>query len=102
MANVDQFESIFRSSIKERLEYRKISIRSILLITDLEEKAAQTFQKSVQRFLSVLGNASERDCFLVYGHEFATTEDLLELVAGYELDMICSYRNLHSNAWQFP
>ncbi len=102
MANVDQFESIFRSSIKERLEYRLIPIKSVLLITDLEENAAKAFQKSVQQFLSVLGDASERDCFLICGQEFKTTEDLLELVGGYELDMICSYRNLHSNAWQFP
>lgn len=102
MANVDQFESIFRSSIKERLEYRHIPINSILLITDLEEKEAKEFQKNVQQFLSVLGDASERDCFLIYGHEYETTEDLLKLVAGYELDMICSYRNLHSTAWQFP
>ncbi len=102
MANVDQFESIFRSSIKERLEYHHIPLNSILLITDLEENEAKIFQKSVQKFLSVLGDASERDCFLIYGHEFKTTEDLLKLVDGYELDMICSYRNLHSNAWQFP
>lgn len=102
MANVDQFESIFRSSIKEQLAYRRIPITSLLLITDLEEKAAKAFQKRVLQFLSVLGDTPELTCFLVYGNEFTTTEDLLNLVAGYELDMICSYRNLHSNAWQFP
>lgn len=102
MPNVDQFESIFRSSIKERLEYRDIPLTSILLITDLEEKEAREFQKEVQQFLSVLGDTSERDWFLIYGREFTTTEDLLKLVANYELDMICTYRNLHSNAWQFP
>jgi len=102
MANVDQFESIFRSAIKERLEYRHIPIKSVLLITDLEEQAAIAFQKNVQQFLSVLGDVSERDCFLICGKEFKTTEDLLKLVDRYELDLICTYRNLHSNAWQFP
>jgi hypothetical protein len=102
MANVDQFESIFRSSIKERLEYRHIPLASILLITDLEKDAAGRFQKNVQQYLSVLGEASGRDWFLICGDEFKTTEDLLNLVENYEVDMICSYRNLHSTAWQFP
>ena len=102
MTNVDQFESIFRSSIKERLEYREISIDSILLVTDLENHAAKSFQKDVQQFLSALGKSPDRTWFLVCGHEFSTTEDLLNLVDDYAVDLICSYRNLHSKAWRFP
>ena len=102
MANVDQFESIFRSAVKERLAYRHIPLASILLITDLENDAAKTFQKDVQRFLSILGDSSKQNWFLICGNEFKTTRDLLNLVDNYEVDMICSYRNLHSTAWQFP
>ncbi|HHD63129.1 MAG TPA: hypothetical protein ENK96_01920 [Desulfobulbaceae bacterium] len=102
MANVDQFESIFRASVKERLEYRQIPIASILIITDLSADEAKVFQKRVQSFLSVLGSSEDLSFFLVTGDEFQTTEELLQLTAAYTLDLICSYRNLHSRAWRFP
>jgi hypothetical protein len=102
MANVDQFESIFRSSVKESLEYHEIPMRSVLLITDLQKEAALVYKKRVQQFLSILSSQEQWDCFLVTGDEFRTTEDLLQLVEGYALDLICSYRNLHSSAWRFP
>ncbi|RUM35533.1 MAG: hypothetical protein DSY57_06870 [Desulfobulbus sp.] len=102
MANIDQFESIFRSSVKERLQYRAVDISSILLITDLGPDEADQFQGRVRRFLSVLGPAESISFFLITGADFRSAEDLLELVAGYELDLICSYRNLHSSAWQYP
>jgi len=102
MANIDQFESIFRSSVKERLQYRAVDISSILLITDLGPDEAEQFQGRVRSFLSVLGPAESISFFLITGADFRSAEDLLELVAGYELDLICSYRNLHSSAWQYP
>ncbi len=102
MANVDQFESIFRSSVKERLQYREISLSSVLLITDLPPEEALVFKKEVQQFLSILGPEDSWDCFLLTAGDFTTTEDLLERVDGYALDLICSYRNLHSGAWRFP
>jgi len=102
MANIDQFESIFRSSVKERLQYRAVDISSILLITDLGPDEADQFQGRVRSFLSVLGPAESISFFLITGADFRSAEDLLELVAGYELDLICSYRNLHSSAWRFP
>jgi nucleotide-binding universal stress UspA family protein len=102
MANVDQFESIFRASVKERLEYRHIPISSILIITDLSTDEATAFQKRIQLFLSVLGPSENLNFFIATGNEFQTTEELLQLTDGYTLDLICSYRNLHSSAWQFP
>ncbi len=102
MANVDQFESIFRASVKERLEYRPIDISSVLLITDLGPDEAEQFRLRVRNFLSILGPAESVDFFLLTGADFRSAEDLLQLIAGYELDLICSYRNLHSSAWRFP
>ncbi len=102
MANIDQFESIFRSSVKERLQYRPIDISSILLITDLGPDEAEQFQGRVQGFLSVLGPPESISFFLLTGADYRSAEELLELVAGYEVDLICSYRNLQSNAWRFP
>lgn len=33
---------------------------------------------------------------------FSSTEELLKIVTKNKLDLICTYRNLHSNAWKFP
>ncbi len=102
MANVDQFESIFRASVKERLAYRRIEIQDILLITDLDAGEAEVFKRQVQRFLSVLGPPEKVNFFVITGEEYNTTEDILRLIDGYAVDLICSYRNLHSTAWRYP
>lgn len=102
MSQVDQFESVFRSAVKAVFEYRKIDIRSVLLVTDLENEAARAFQKTVQTFLQFPASETERQFFVINGSEYHTTQDLLELLPQYSPDLICTYRNLHSNAWRFP
>ncbi len=102
MPQVDQFESVFRSAVKDVFEYRPVSVHSVLLVTDLDRPAAQAFRERVQGFLSVLGDRSQRECFLVTGGEFSSTEDVLNLVDQYQPDLVCTYRNLHSQAWRFP
>jgi len=102
MSQVDQFESVFRSAVKAVFEHRPVPVHSVLLVTDLDKPAAQTFRERVQNFLSVLGDNSQRECFLLTGTEFSSTEDVLNLVEQYQPDLICTYRNLHSRAWRFP
>ena len=36
------------------------------------------------------------------GREFASPADLLERVAQHAPDLICTYRNLHSETWKYP
>ena len=102
MANVDQFESIFRASFKERLQYRETHIRSIILVTDLDEQKSAALLNRIQSFLAVLGNRNELTWFTISGSEYGAAEDLLQVLQGYEADLICSYRNLHSTAWRYP
>ena len=102
MANVDQFESIFRASFKERLQYRQMRIRSIVLVTDLDEQESEVLLGRLQAFLTVLGSAENLTWFTVSGSEYGAAEDLLQVLQGYEADLICSYRNLHSTAWRYP
>jgi hypothetical protein len=100
LSQIDQFESVFRSAVKAVFEYSKIDIRSVLLVTDLDAEAAQSFRASVDNFLRF--PESEREFFVITGDEFHSTNDLLELLTQYSPDLICTYRNLHSNAWRFP
>ncbi len=102
MSQIDQFESVFRSAVKAVFEYSKIDIRSVLLVTDLDAEAAGTFQKSIQNFLQHPIAEVEREFFIITGDEYHSTNDLLELLTQYSPDLICTYRNLHSNAWRFP
>jgi hypothetical protein len=102
LSQIDQFESVFRSAVKAVFEYSKIDIRSVLLVTDLDAEAAGTFQKSIQNFLKHPATEVEREFFIITGDEYHSTNDLLELLTQYSPDLICTYRNLHSNAWRFP
>ena len=102
MSQVDQFESIFRSAVKDMYEYQQIEIRSILLVTDLETTTAKTYQKKIQDFLKRPDDDNLPDFHLVTGDKFCTTGELLEILEQYQPDLICTYRNLHSRAWRFP
>jgi hypothetical protein len=102
LSHVDQFESVFRSAVKPVFEYRKIDIRNVLVVTDLESEPAQTFRASVMKFLQFPRTETERQYFVITGDEYSTTGNLLELLSRYTPDLICTYRNLHTDAWRFP
>jgi hypothetical protein len=102
LSQIDQFESVFRSAVKAVFEYSKINIQNVLVITDLDKEAAQSFKTSLKDFLQYPVAEIEREFFIITGDEFQSTNDLLELLDQYSPDLICSYRNLHSNAWRYP
>jgi hypothetical protein len=102
VSHVDQFESVFRSAIKDVFEYRKIDIHNVLLVTDLDSEAAQPLKNAVTDFLRYPVTQSERQIFTITGDDYETTGDLLELLPQYSPDLICTYRNLHTDAWRFP
>lgn len=100
MAQIDQFESVFRSALRDIYEYQPVSVRSVLLITDRKAAEIKDYLADVQRFLSVLGDEVE---WRVFSDEASfTTADLLEQIEREQPDLICTYRNLHSNAWRYP
>ncbi|WP_457675972.1 hypothetical protein, partial [Thiolapillus sp.] len=81
MPQVDQFESVFRSALKEIYSYHPLEIRSVLLITDLQGAEAQAYQEKIETFLHKSRGVNHTDYLLVQGNEFSTTAELLELVA---------------------
>ena len=102
MSHVDQFESVFRSAIKDVFAYRKTEIRNVLVVTDLESTDARAFRNTVADFLQYPVPETERQFFIVTGDDYRTTGDLLELLSRYSPDLICTYRNLQTDAWRFP
>jgi len=102
MAQVDQFESIFLSSVKERYAYEDIKIKKVLVVTDLAVKASEDFLQQMQDFLECLSTEKPIKWVLVTGRDFKSTSDILKLVKKHKPDLICTYRNLHSDAWKYP
>ncbi|HTK85245.1 MAG TPA: hypothetical protein VL625_09190 [Patescibacteria group bacterium] len=100
MKQIDQFESIFRSALKDVYKYRKLSVKSVLVVTDRKESKLEEYLEDLRCFLAVLGTDVKWTIFDDEKH--FTAVHLLEKVAEVKPDLICTYRNLHSAAWQYP
>ncbi len=100
MTQVDQFESAFRAADKAIFEFLQPVVERALVVTDLRGADATVFRDQVRDFLGVLGNSVQWD--LNDGDSFKSIEALLERVNVCNPDLICTYRNLHSEAWRWP
>jgi hypothetical protein len=100
MTRVDQFESAFRAADKPVFEFLQPVVERALVVTDLRGASATAFRDQVRDFLAVLGNGVQWD--LDDGDSFDTIKVLLERVNERKPDLICTYRNLHSEAWRWP
>ncbi len=102
MTNVDQFESMFRSASREVFRHKPVNFESALVVTDRNAENAKLFGDQVRTFLRVI-SADEgvgwRDCD---GSDFRSAGELLALIETAAPDLICTYRNLNSNAWKWP
>jgi hypothetical protein len=100
MSHIDQFESVFRSAIKSRFRYQEIRYQNALLITDLAEEDSQTLLSTVTQYLAVLGG--DVAWRLLTPDDYHSTQELLDSVDKARPDLICTYRNLHSETWKHP
>jgi len=100
VTKVDQFESAFRAADKPVFEFLQPVVERALVVTDLRGAGATAFRDQVRDFLTVLGNGVQWD--LADSDSFDTTKALLEQVHQLRPDLICTYRNLHSEAWRWP
>jgi hypothetical protein len=99
---VDQFESVFRAASKIQFEYDEVDVESVLIISDGDEAAAAAFGDRVKSYLSVLDRGENVRWRVVHGAEFASIPQLLGLVDEERPGLICTYRHLHSDSWQWP
>ena len=100
VTKVDQFESAFRAADKPVFEFLQPVVERALVVTDLRGAGATAFRDQVRDFLTVLGDGVQWD--LADSDSFDTTKALLERVHQLRPDLICTYRNLHSEAWRWP
>lgn len=100
MTNVDQFESVFRAAAKVRFSIDRPRVRQVLAVTDLDAEATAQFQARVRAFLSVLGDDVEWTSLDAAG--YTNVADLLSRVEQRAPDLVCTFRHLKSDAWQWP
>jgi len=102
MTKVDQFESAFRAAAKTRFEYDAVEVGSVLVVSDQVEAAASEFGARVRSYLSVLDRGENVRWRDAHGGEYGSVPELLELVESERPGLICTYRHLHSDSWQWP
>ena len=100
MTNVDQFESVFKAASKPVHRYEPMRFERIAVVTDRPAPDAEQLCNRVRDFLGALGDGI--DWRSVPGEDSETVEQLLGLVERDRPDLVVTYRNLHSAAWQWP
>lgn len=95
--HIDEFESIFRRSERELLQYVDIPVTSITVISDDgEEEARRTIEMS-KAFLPRL--ADVETWRPITGDQFRTVAELLEVLNSERTDLIITHRHLHEEAF---
>lgn len=102
MLKVDEFESLFLSSIKETYHHETLSFRSVLLVTDLKSDAANQLLLEVKKFCNNIVKESVIEWKILLGSDFSSAGSLLGSVNEVDVDLIVTYRNLHSETWRHP
>lgn len=94
---IDEYESQFKSAIKERYQFSSVSLERIALVTDFREPQAESLRCVVERLLPSPEKGQER-AWTVYDREsFSSVKDLYNKIQSLEPHLIIAERNLKSN-----
>ncbi|NRA35364.1 MAG: hypothetical protein HRU17_18705 [Polyangiaceae bacterium] len=100
MLDADNFESAFRSADKRRFQLNRPEISSVMILSDLEGSELEEFGIGLKRFLGVLGKGVRWGS--VGGDQHQDISEAVQLVERSQPDLICTYRNMKSDAWKWP
>ena len=101
MIRIDQFESVFKSADKPVFRYEPFSVGSPMVLTDLDDEAAESFAVLAGKYTGAGGSREISAQRVIKGADFSTIEECLELIAVGKPDLICTYRGLHSDCWRW-
>ena len=100
MTLIDQFESTFKAASRTVFKYQAVPIRRVLVVTDLSEYEGKLFCDKIRNFLAVFGEDTEWQT--VCKDTCQGVQRLLKSIEERRPDLICTYRHLHSGAWDWP
>lgn len=99
MLQVDEFESAFRSADKARFSYDRPKLTRALILSDLEGDAAVEYGLAVRK---LVGDAGEGIDWIERGAgSFTGVEGVLALTREVAPDLVCTYRNMNSDAYRY-
>ncbi|HBO51761.1 MAG TPA: hypothetical protein DD471_07250 [Planctomycetes bacterium] len=101
MTRIDQFESVFKSADKPVFRYEPFSVGSHMVLTDLDDEAAESFAVLAGKYAGAGGSREISTQRVIKGADFSTIEECLEFIAVGKPDLICTYRGLHSDCWRW-
>ncbi len=100
MDKVDQFESLFKSAVKEQFQRQDVRVTSVLVVADGGQDAVKAYADRIRGFLSVLGaNVRWTD---VSSSEFSTIQDLMDILEQEDPDLVCTHRHVGSPNQRWP
>ncbi|MFT4543171.1 MAG: hypothetical protein ACI841_003120 [Planctomycetota bacterium] len=100
MTRVDQFESVFRSADKPLFPYQPHEYARVMLVTDLAPEPAAAYQGMLAEILPP--SAGSGGWLNISGERTRDLPAILDEIRGFGPDLVCTYRNLHSEAWRWP
>ena len=93
MSNLDLFESVFKSALRNPYEFQDVEIKNILLITDLEDSLPE-FESKMKNYLGHSINLSDKNWKSLGRSDYKQWETLKEIIDDFEPDLIVGYRLL--------
>lgn len=102
MTNIDQFESLFKKADKPRFQLESLDLNNLMVVTDDDHAQTDRFTDQVIDLLDHTLLEAEITWHKVSGDQHTSVNDLLEIVDRVKPDLICTYRNLHAPASDFP
>jgi hypothetical protein len=102
MTNIDQFESIFKKAAKPQFEFEPVDLNSMLVVTDDDQSQTGKFADQVASFLDATLLQEEITWHKLAGDQHSSVHDLLIRVDELKPDLVCTYRNLHAPASDYP
>jgi hypothetical protein len=102
MTNIDQFESIFKKADKPQFQLEEVDLDELMVVTDDDQTQTGKFADQVADFLDKTLLEKQITWHKVSGDQHTSVNDLLLQIARVKPDLICTYRNLHAPASDYP
>lgn len=100
MSTIDQFESVFRSAVKESYQPTPFPLRELLLVTDLSGEEEGLYLAEVKRFFEGLSARPQITSLSL--EQTVSIGELVDLIKARSPDLIITYRGLHDRTEDFP
>ncbi|MCG8419044.1 MAG: universal stress protein [Proteobacteria bacterium] len=91
---LDDFESLFRSSVKARFHLDSPRMESVVLLTDLPADQAESLESTARRFLSASLAVDKLAWRTTCEGEFGRVREMVSLLDKERPDLVISYRHL--------